>query len=215
MNRPRPFAQQANAFFQPAASFLSNLAQNTSTGSSSRRNYLSSRSSSIDDTPDIEALAHSDIGKHSTSPPPSPRNMSRSLHRTSSSGELAPPGVPLINISRSPSPYSRASRSAVQSEDEDEGEYFDPRGSSRPLVADGVGLRGVDEGGSLSWRRLVRHGGLGRFFFGTWAGWQFYVGFLVFWVGGCGIGLVLMNRFIFLSKWLCTSASNTAALNMD
>jgi hypothetical protein len=54
-------------------------------------------------------------------------------------------------------------------------------------------------GGGSTWKRVFRNGGLGNFFFGTWMGWQMYVGLLVFWVGVCGFGLLLMNRFILQS----------------
>ncbi|OCK84661.1 hypothetical protein K432DRAFT_389366 [Lepidopterella palustris CBS 459.81] len=111
----------------------------------------------------------------------------RISHSSKNSGELQP-GVPLIDISRTPSPYPR-SRSAVQSEDEDD--EFEPVSSIRPLVAEDIG-----SGGSSGWKKYFRNGGLGGFFFGTWMGWQIYVGLLVFWVGGCGYGLLLMNRFI-------------------
>ena len=78
----------------------------------------------------------------------------------------------------------------MQSEDEDED--FEPADSIRPLVNDRVGR------GSIS-RGVWREGGLGDFFYGTWMGWQVYVALLVFWVGGCGFGLLLMNRFIMLT----------------
>lgn len=102
--------------------------------------------------------------------------------------------MPLIDISggsRASSPYPR-SRSAVQSEDEDDD--FEPMDSIRPLV----GSHDIGRGGS-AFRGIMRQGGLGGFFFGTWLGWQIWVGLLVFWVGGCSFGLLLMNRFIMLT----------------
>jgi hypothetical protein len=50
-----------------------------------------------------------------------------------------------------------------------------------------------------SWRRLFREGGLGKYFLSTSVGWQVWLGLLVFWTGGCGFGLLLMNRFIMLT----------------
>jgi hypothetical protein len=123
---------------------------------------------------------------------------SRQSHssKNSLSSELQPP-VPLIDIgtasangSRATSPYPR-SRSAVQSEDEDDD--FEPASSIRPLVSSDVGS------GGRGWKGIWRQGGLGAFFFGTWIGWQVWVGLLVFWVGGCSFGLMLMNRFIMLT----------------
>jgi hypothetical protein len=117
-----------------------------------------------------------------------PARRSHSAHNSNS--ELQP-GVPLIDIaSRSNSPYPR-SRSAAQSEDEDDD--YEPASSIRPLVSHDVG-----RGGSV-WRSIWRQGGLGGFFFSTWLGWQIWIGLLVFWVGGCGFGLLLMNRFIMLT----------------
>lgn len=112
----------------------------------------------------------------------------RRSHSTHNSlSELQAP-VPLIDLgSRSNSPYPR-SRSAAQSEDEDDD--FEPASSIRPLVSVGRGNAS---------RGIISQGGLGAFLFGTWTGWQVWVGLLVFWVGGCSFGLLLMNRFIMLT----------------
>lgn len=122
--------------------------------------------------------------------------MDSSTHlRTTSNGsaEAQAGAIPLIDISRTPSPYPRA-RSAAQSEDEDE-EYEPAASLVRPLVASdsGNGREG------RTWQRITRNGGLGKFFFGTWVGWQIYVGLLVFWVAGTSFYLLLMNRFILLT----------------
>lgn len=123
---------------------------------------------------------------------------------STTAGDLTPGGgmVPLVDLSsRTPSPYprSRASGGAA-SEDEDD-DVYEPGPSSlvRPLVS----AADIGSGGSSSssWRRVLRNtGGLGNFFFGTWMGWQVYVGLLVFWVAGASFGLLLMNRFILLSE---------------
>ncbi|KAF2453739.1 hypothetical protein BDY21DRAFT_354924 [Lineolata rhizophorae] len=128
--------------------------------------------------------------------------------------QLHPQNIPLIDLSsRSPSPYARSRPAAATaaSEDDDDDDYFlferEPS-VVRPLVADDVGTgafsagggrRLAGEGSRSSWRRVLRAGGLGSFFFGTWIGWQVYVALLVVWVGGCGFGLLLMNRFILLT----------------
>ncbi|KAH7057046.1 hypothetical protein B0J12DRAFT_402285 [Macrophomina phaseolina] len=127
---------------------------------------------------------------------------SSSTHlRTTSAGsanELAP-AVPLVDLSsssRTPSPYPRSRGSAATSEDEDDFDYEPAASLVRPLVADDIGRGGGGGGGG--WQKVVR-GGLGNFFFGTWLGWQVYVGLLVFWVAGSGFGLLLMNRFVLLT----------------
>ncbi|KAL1644912.1 hypothetical protein SLS58_003983 [Diplodia intermedia] len=116
--------------------------------------------------------------------------------------------VPLVDLSsRTPSPYprSRASASVAASEDEDDDVLYEPGPSSlvRPLVsAADIGTGGSGGSGSgASWnmRVLRNNGGLGNFFFGSWLGWQVYVGLLVFWVAGAAFGLLLMNRFILLT----------------
>lgn len=111
--------------------------------------------------------------------------------RPKMSSELRAAVHPLITISRSPSPalgHRSQSASAPISESEDESDA-----SGRFLLAnnnrDARGLKGLFQGG-----------GLGRWLFTTSIGWQFYIGFLVLWVGGCGIGLSLMNRIVLLSE---------------
>jgi hypothetical protein len=151
----------------------SNSHPKKSDGHSKRRN---NSASSIDETDnsDIEFYAQME-----------PR---RSHSTQNSQSELQPP-VPLIDIgSRNTSPYPRI-RSAVQSEDEDDDD-FGPASSIRPLVG---------RGGRSAQRGTFSEGFLGRFLFGTWLGWQIWVGLLVFLVGGTSFGLLLMNRFIMLT----------------
>ncbi|CAI6319041.1 unnamed protein product [Periconia digitata] len=189
MNSSRPFTRGANNFFRPAFSLLNN---NSSTPTHSKKddNYRYSDSSrrknsasSLDDTD------HSDVEQYAQ------MDNSRMSHSSSHSlSELQAPALPLIDLSsRSTSPYPR-SRSAVQSEDEDD-DYFEPADSIRPLVSHSVDRRGSRG----TFRGIWREGGLGNFFFGTWLGWQIWVALLVFWVGGCSFGLLLMNRFIILT----------------
>lgn len=49
------------------------------------------------------------------------------------------------------------------------------------------------------WKGLLKDGGLGEYLFHTSTGWHVWLGILVFWTGGCGFGLLLMNRFIMLT----------------
>ncbi|KAF1956870.1 hypothetical protein CC80DRAFT_491743 [Byssothecium circinans] len=188
MNSSRPFTRTANNFFRPAFSYLNNSTSKTSRSSHSKKTdaYTDSpprrknSASSLDDTD------HSDIEHYAQ------MEHSRARNSSSTSFSELQPAVPLIDVgSRSTSPYPR-SRSAAQSEDEDD--EFEPADSIRPLVSHSVG-----RGGGTSFRGIWREGGLGGFFFRTWMGWQIWVALLVFWVGGCGFGLLLMNRFILLT----------------
>jgi hypothetical protein len=49
---------------------------------------------------------------------------------------------------------------------------------------------------------LIYGGGAGQFFFNTPLGWQLYIAILVIWLGGCQIGLLIMNRIILWSGYL-------------
>jgi hypothetical protein len=176
MNRPSPFA--SNSFFKPATSIFG---ASNSHGIATYR-----RSPSVDDS-DTEAQRFR--------PQQQQQMMNDALSQTMAnrsrySPELKPGStVTLTNVSRSPSPYAR-SRSLVQSEDEEEYELRNIS-QSRPLVA-------MSEAGEEQTRkqRVFQRGGLGRFLFGTAVGWRAYLGLLVFWVGGCQFGTLLMNRFI-------------------
>lgn len=181
MNSARFNRSPHNSFRKPLdfLSSLSRSAASTSTptdthgkksdGHTQRRH---NRAGSLDDTDadDVEYYAQME---------------GRRSHSTQNSqSELQPP-IPLIDIgSRTTSPYPRI-RSAAQSEDEDDD--FEPASSIRPLVGRGSGR---------AKRNLMSQGGLGYFLYNTWAGWQVWVGLLVFLVGGCSFGLLLMNRFI-------------------
>jgi hypothetical protein len=182
MNSPRPFSRSPKQTFRPAFDYLSSISRSTHRNpqpppSAAHRRQTSA--SSLDDTDYL------DVNQHTT------MEAARRSHSAHNSQSELQPGVPLIDLaSRSNSPYSRT-RSAAQSEDEDDD--YEPVSSIRPLVSHDVG-----RGGSV-WRGIWRPGGLGGFFFGTWLGWQVWIGLLVFWVGGCGFGLLLMNRFIMLT----------------
>ncbi|KAF1845069.1 uncharacterized protein K460DRAFT_284153 [Cucurbitaria berberidis CBS 394.84] len=185
MNSTRPFTRTAQKTFRKPLDFLNNLSR--SAGQPSRSSNKKSDSytgrrqnsqSSLDDTDhsDVEQYAHMESSRRS--------------HSTQNSQSELQPAFPLIDIgSRSTSPYPRI-RSAAQSEDEDD--EYGPGSSIRPLVSHSAGRGG-------RWRGFWRQGGPGAFFFGTWIGWQIWVGLLVFWVGGCQFGLLLMNRFIMLT----------------
>lgn len=113
------------------------------------------------------------------------------FHSQQSSSELHAGSIPLITLSRSPSPYARKRSSSnpdVDSEDEDSEQYA----SGRPFLLH-------DGNKKMGWKGMLQQGGLGQFFFTTSKGWQVYIGILVLWVGGCGIGLVCMNRIVLLS----------------
>lgn len=189
----RPFARNASKTFRPAFDYLSNISQSnihlptTSKHSATATHRRKTTADSIDDTDD-------DLENNTL-------NMDRrshSRHGSQEAGGSLAPAIPLIDIgsrSASPNPHTYPrSRSAAQSEDEDD--EYELSSSIRPLVGGGRAQYGA---GSGSWNMVFRQGGLGGWLFGTWAGWQVCIGVLVFWVGGCGFGLLLMNRFIMLT----------------
>ncbi|KAI4709181.1 hypothetical protein J4E89_005929 [Alternaria sp. Ai002NY15] len=185
MNSSRAFTRTTQNTFRKPLDFLSNLSRGPVQLPKDRKRKDSNvhrrnnSASSIDDTD------HSDVEFYAQ------METSRRSHSTQNSLSELQPAVPLIDIgSRSTSPYPR-NRSAAQSEDEDD--EYEPSSSIRPLVSHDVGR------GSHAFRSFWQQGGPGAFFFGTWRGWQVWVGLLVFWVGGCSFGLLLMNRFIMLT----------------
>ncbi|KAF1931465.1 uncharacterized protein M421DRAFT_56998 [Didymella exigua CBS 183.55] len=194
----RPFARNAFKPFQPAFDYLSNNLRTVQLPTASKQtprpcSTAHRRKTTAQSIDDID----SDLETGNT------RTMDRRSHSRHGSQEagawarlVAP--VPLIDIgsrSASPNPHSYPrSRSAAQSEDEDD--EYEMSSSIRPLVGAGRTLYGRNGG---SWKMMFRDGGLGGWLLGTWAGWQVWVGLLVFWVGGCGFGLLLMNRFIMLT----------------
>ena len=175
MNRPNPFA--SNGFFKPPSSFLGS--SNSSTRATRQRSI------SLDDS-DTEAQRHT--------PEPSPAtNEAPAVSLMDTNGNdsdlLASTKIPSSNVSRSPSPFARP-KSAAQSEDDEEYELRNISRTSR-LVADDD-----NTGDRTSARRIFQKGGIGQFLFGTAVGWRVYIALLVFWVGGCQFGTLLMNRFI-------------------
>lgn len=189
----RPFARNTSKTFRPAFDYLSNISRSVQLPTTSKQTSKFSttathrRKTTADSIDDID----DDIENNATM-----SNLrSHSRHTSQEEGGSLAPAVPLIDIasrSTSPTPYPR-SRSAVQSEDEDDD--YELSSSIRPLVGGGRGLH-YERG---NWKMIFRQGGLGGFLFGTWLGWQIWIGILVFWVGGCGFGLLLMNRFIMLT----------------
>ncbi|KAG8629149.1 hypothetical protein KVT40_003014 [Elsinoe batatas] len=163
MNRQNPFGSK---FFQPASQIL--------------------RSSVTAAREQLKALDDAALELGVTSSSLMDSRPSRSSTQTPV--ELKPRSIPLVNISRSPSPLARI-RSAAQSEDEDEWEYGDAS-QSRPLVSKSANAYHNQPTG------FFKKGGIGHFLFGTDIGSQIYIGLLIFWVGGCQFGLLLMNRFI-------------------
>lgn len=112
-----------------------------------------------------------------------------------SSSELGVSSIHLINISRSPSPSQqrRSESNADYGTDDDDDDWGDS--VRRQSTSDDLGK---DQG----WRGIVYSGGCGQFFFNTALGWQLYIGILILWLGGCQIGLILMNRIILWSGYL-------------
>ncbi|EPE25269.1 hypothetical protein GLAREA_01181 [Glarea lozoyensis ATCC 20868] len=159
--------------FRPALQYL------LSSTKLSRAHHRQSSSSSSTDTEHHQA-----------------QRMSSSLHPKSPS-EFRSNSIPLISISRSPSPFQRRrSDSNPGSEATDEDDWGDyPSASRRSLLpADGYKLTG--------WKYFVYGGGFGQWLFTTPTGWTFYIGVLVIWLGGCQIGLTVMNRIVMWSAYL-------------
>lgn len=204
MNRNRPLFTSSNSF-KPAFQYLLSSAANAVASGPPKKSH---RNSASLDGLEAQTLADNFHRSHTSHhghhfdgnnmDGATSRAAAAARHSRNSSNELAPTSIPLIDISRSPSPYPRSNRSAAQSEDEDD-DLFEPASSIRPLVHSSGGVGEIGGGGS-TFKRAWRSGGLGHFWFGTWLGWQIYVALLVFWVGGCGFGLLLMNRFLLWSK---------------
>ncbi|KAI1603473.1 hypothetical protein A1F96_08286 [Pyrenophora tritici-repentis] len=187
MNSTRAFTRTTQNTFRKPLDFLSNLsrsaaAQIPAQDRKRKDTYARRRNNSASSLDDTD---HSDVEFYAQ------METSRRSHSTHNSQSELQPAVPLIDIgSRSNSPYPR-NRSAAQSEDEDDD--YEAASSIRPLVSHHVGK------GSSAFRGFWQQGGPGAFFFGTWQGWQLWIGLLVFWIGGCSFGLLLMNRFIMLT----------------
>ncbi|GAM89863.1 hypothetical protein ANO11243_079030 [Dothideomycetidae sp. 11243] len=163
MNRTSLFDQK---FFQPAAEYLKQSV------TAARAQSQSLLGATVELGGDLTAAM--DLRQ--------PRSSSKKRN------ELTPRSIPLIDISRSPSPLARI-RSAAQSEDESDFEIEDAA-QSRPLVKKSANAY------SQQAPSIFQRGSVGHFLFGTSIGSQVYIALLVFWVGGCQFGLLLMNRFI-------------------
>lgn len=136
------------------------------------------RSNSQDDPGDM-SFSNLDTPKSSTG---------GRVHPRTSSAELDPrSGIPLIDYSRTPSPTPHRTRSGTQSEEENE----DIPVSLRPLVAQPTT--------TSFWKVPLKDGGLGAFLFGSWAGWQVYVGLITIWHVGASLFLVFFNRIILMT----------------
>jgi hypothetical protein len=175
MNRPNPFA--SNGFFKPASSLL---------GSSDKyTNVTRQRSVSLDDS-DTEAQ------RHTPEPPPimTPAFTGPTLDTNKHASNLtASPTMPLRDVSRSPSPFASTKITAHPEDDEE----YELRNISQ---ATGLVAKENVVGERSSAQRIFQKGGIGQFLFGTAVGWRVYIALLVFWVGGCQFGTLLMNRFI-------------------
>jgi hypothetical protein len=129
------------------------------------------------------------IGSEGDSPRPR-----MSPYNPKSSTEFRGSPIPLINISRSPSPYPGEDHNSNAGSDSDD-EWGDSYASREPFLSqEGYKLTG--------WRALLRGGGCGQWLFATNLGWAFYIAILVLWLGGCQIGLTIMNRIILWSAYL-------------
>lgn len=120
------------------------------------------------------------------------RTISNASEGSASSHLTAPHSIRLGSLS--PSPSSRR-RGAQSSEDEDEHDYA-PSGEDSAQTQPLVRHRRHAHAKAQRSKKLWQRGGVGHFLFHTPAGQQTYIGLLVFWVGGCQFGTLLINRFI-------------------
>lgn len=189
MNRTNLFG--SSSFFKPATSLLGNQA---SSGSLKTRK----KSLSLDGSDNESGRLGRGLGYADDMDRLSPSDQKGLTSRV----------IPLISLSRSPS-RSESVRSGGLSEDE--GYNIDEGDAARSRLLRDDPSHGEDEtlsigrGRARSKVRLFQRGGLGQCLFGTDIGAQVYVGLLVFWVGGCQFGLLLMNRFILWTgtyKWV-------------
>ena len=168
MNRPSPFA--ANGLFKPASHYLNSTANTAS--------ELHRRSPSLDDS-------DTELGKDNAV---QEKEIPRSTYLTPVISNESP-SVPLIDHSRSPSPFTR-SESTAQLEDKVETVTFNQDlEENEPLVT-------VDLHGRSRATQVLYKDGLGQFFFGTATGWKTYTSLLIFWVGGCHFSLLLVNKSV-------------------
>ena len=119
----------------------------------------------------------------------------RSRMPPSDCNELRPASIPLIIISGSASPARRPPDCSPNSDTDDDDWGDNPSSTQQPFFMQ-------DRAKFTGWRRFMYGGGAGQFFFNTPLGWQLYIGILVLWLGGCQIGLTIMNRIIMWSGYL-------------
>jgi hypothetical protein len=165
--------------FRPALQYLLSARGDTSQSPRSRSSHRPTSSSGSLDSDDETSRSR------------------MSSYNPKSSTEFRTSAIPLVNISRTPSPsHARQSpytNAAYETEDDDD--WGDQYALNDPFL--------LQQGRKLTgWRRLLRGGGFGQWLFTTHLGWQFYIAVLVLWLGGCEIGLTIMNRIILWSGYL-------------
>lgn len=105
-----------------------------------------------------------------------------------------PSSMPLINISRTPSPHISTGWTSNEGSDSGEEELGD-------LSAGGGYLSQRQR--PTGWKGFLTQGGLGIYLFATTRGWTVYVGLMCLWLMGTAIGLLVINRLVLLS--MCPS----------
>ena len=106
-----------------------------------------------------------------------------------------PTSIPIITISRSPSPFQRPHSGSNPVSDSDDDDWGDRAYSRYPFLPN-------EPRRLTGWRALLYGGEFGQFIFTTSIGWQLYIAVLVLWLGGFEIGLLLTNRIILWSGYL-------------
>jgi hypothetical protein len=117
------------------------------------------------------------------------------MYNPKSSTEFRDGSIPLISLSRSPSPYLRRQSGSNPPSETDDDDWEDQQTLRQPFLSQ-------EPRNITGWKPFFQGGGFGQFLFTTQRGWSLYVGVLVFWLGGCEIGVIIMNRIILWSAYL-------------
>jgi hypothetical protein len=105
--------------------------------------------------------------------------------------ELHGSSIPLVSSSRTASPLSRKNAIPIVGSDSDNN--FEQQSSEQPFS--------LANNQTKCWRRILLQGGLGQWLFGTATRWQIYVGLLVIWMAGCGVGMTIVTMITLQSKF--------------
>jgi hypothetical protein len=100
--------------------------------------------------------------------------------------------IPLIAISRTPSP--RISKSSASNASSDSEDGLDDMAARESFLS--------QQQRPTGWKGFMTQGGLGIYLFATTRGWRVYVGFMCWWLMATGIGLMTINWLVLLGMCL-------------